>query len=93
MVVTNKKATSILLGFIVLIGQMQNAFAEMMQKGRTKLKVLANLYHQNSNDGAQVVDNFDLRSPFDKSIDKVRTNKRSAASNEYPLVIPIHRSS
>ena len=58
MVVTNKKATSILLGFIVLIGQMQNAFAEMMQKGRTKLKVLANLYHQNSNDGAQVVDNF-----------------------------------
>src|SRR5690606_4755887 len=33
------------------------ALAEMMQKGRTKAKVLGNFYHQNSNDGAQVIDN------------------------------------
>lgn len=42
----------ILLVFLV----MQNAFAEMMEKGKTKVKKVFNLYHQNSNDGRQVVD-------------------------------------
>ena len=42
----------ILLAFLAL----QNAFAEMMEKGKTKVKKVFNLYHQNSNDGRQVVD-------------------------------------
>ena len=42
----------IFLAFITL----QNAFAEMMEKGRTRVKKVFNLYHQNSNDGRQVVD-------------------------------------
>lgn len=60
MVATNKhklKLFHILVCFLVVIGQIENAFAEMMQKGKTKTKFLANIYHQNSNDGAQVVDN------------------------------------
>ena len=32
-------------------------FAEMMEKGRTKVKKVFNIYHQNSNDGRQVYDN------------------------------------
>lgn len=35
----------------------QSAFAEMMEKGKTKLKTVFNIYHQNSNDGNQVADN------------------------------------
>lgn len=42
----------ILLAFLAL----QNAFAEMMEKGKTKVKKVFNLYHQNSNNGRQVVD-------------------------------------
>lgn len=42
----------ILLAFFAL----QNAFGEMMEKGKTKVKKVFNLYHQNSNDGRQVVD-------------------------------------
>lgn len=42
----------ILLAFLAL----QNAFAEMMDKGKTKVKKVLNIYHQNSNDGRQVVD-------------------------------------
>lgn len=34
-----------------------NAFAEMMEKGKTKLKTVFNLYHQNSDNGNQVMDN------------------------------------
>ncbi len=57
MAVINRKFTYILIGLIVIASQIQTAMAEMMQKGRTKFKFLANIYHQNSNDGAQVVDN------------------------------------
>jgi hypothetical protein len=40
------------LAFLAL----HSVFAEMMEKGRTKVKTVFNLYHQNSNDGNQVVD-------------------------------------
>lgn len=39
------------------IVSIQGVFAEMMEKGKTKLKTVFNIYHQNSNDGNQVVDN------------------------------------
>ena len=53
---TNKylKAFHSILFFILAL---QNTFAEMMEKGKTKVKTIFNLYHQNSNDGRQVVDN------------------------------------
>lgn len=36
---------------------LQNAFAEMMEKGKTKVKTLLNVYSQNSKSGKQVLDN------------------------------------
>lgn len=42
----------ILLAFLTV----QNAFAEMMEKGKTRVKKVFNLYHQNSSDGRQVID-------------------------------------
>ena len=42
----------ILLTFLA----MQSIFAEMMEKGKTRVKKVFNLYHQNSNDGRQVID-------------------------------------
>lgn len=47
----------IILGLAILCLGIKDAMAEMMAKGRTKFKFLANIYHQNSNDGAQVADN------------------------------------
>lgn len=43
--------------FLLFTLVIQNVFAEMMEKGMTKVKTVFNLYHQNSNDGKQVVDN------------------------------------
>lgn len=42
---------------LVLISSFRNSMAEMMQKGRTKVKTVFNFYHQNSDDGDQVIDN------------------------------------
>ncbi|MCY4523352.1 MAG: DUF3570 domain-containing protein [Halobacteriovoraceae bacterium] len=47
----------ILLSLFLLFNSIQNVFAEMMTKGKTKFKFLLNLYHQNSTDGRQVFDN------------------------------------
>lgn len=35
---------------------LHNAFADMIEKGKTKVKTVFNLYHQNSNNGNQVAD-------------------------------------
>ena len=51
------KLKKILLGFFLLFDSIQNSFAQMMEKGRTKIKTLLNFYHQNSTDGKQVFDN------------------------------------
>lgn len=47
------------LGFsiLVLLLSVQNAFALMMEKGKTKVKTLFNFYSQNSKTGKQVLDN------------------------------------
>lgn len=55
MVVTNKKPTALVA--IASLSSPFNAFAEMLEKGRTKLKTVFNLYHQNSDNGNQVFDN------------------------------------
>ncbi len=47
----------LVLGLLLALGLIQNAFSEMMEKGRTKFKLLFNTYHQNSDDGEQVFDN------------------------------------
>tara|TARA_R110002072_G_scaffold1989_2_gene16375 strand:- start:89068 stop:90231 length:1164 start_codon:yes stop_codon:yes gene_type:complete len=54
-VVTNYK--KIIFSILILLSSVQNIFAEMMEEGRTKFKLLFNLYHQNSDDGKQVYDN------------------------------------
>lgn len=53
-VTRTKKA---ILSFFLILTSIQNVFADMMAKGRTKFKLLFNLYHQNSDDGEQVFDN------------------------------------
>ncbi|MCF8059325.1 MAG: DUF3570 domain-containing protein [Bacteriovoracaceae bacterium] len=52
-----KKTIKILHSFLFFILALQNTFAEMMEAGKTKIKTIFNLYHQNSNDGNQVADN------------------------------------
>jgi hypothetical protein len=52
-----KKTIKVLQTLLLFALALQNTFAEMMAKGRTKLKTVFNLYHQNSNDGNQVADN------------------------------------
>ncbi len=42
---------------VVFFGGMRSALAEMMEKGKSRVKTVFNLYHQNSNDGHQIVDN------------------------------------
>lgn len=55
MVATNFK--KYLITFFLLIISVQNAFADMMEKGKTKIKTLFNIYSQNSKSGKQVFDN------------------------------------
>ncbi len=45
------------LSLLMLLLSLQNAFAEMMEKGKTKVKTLLNVYQQNSKAGKQVFDN------------------------------------
>lgn len=56
MVVT-RKLEKFFHGLLLSVLSLTNAFAEMMEAGKTKVKTVFNLYHQNSNDGNQVVDN------------------------------------
>lgn len=51
----NFKKISILI--LALLSGIQNLFAEMMEKGKTKVTSVFNFYHQNSNNGGQVIDN------------------------------------
>lgn len=51
------KLQRILLGLVLLALSIQSAFAEMMGKGKTKVKTLLNVYSQNSKTGKQVLDN------------------------------------
>lgn len=51
------KSQKILLTFFLLILSIESAFAEMMEKGKTKVKTLLNVYTQNSKSGKQVLDN------------------------------------
>ena len=48
------KKTGYVLFFLSLT--LQNAFSEIMAKGRTKFKLLMNLYHQNGDEARQVYD-------------------------------------
>lgn len=47
----------VLISLSLLFIQMQKAFAEMIAKGRTKVKTVFNFYHQNGDEGKQVFDN------------------------------------
>ncbi len=47
----------ILLSFVLILLSIQSVFAEMMEKGKTKVKTLLNIYSQKSKSGKQVFDN------------------------------------
>ncbi|MFG1505020.1 DUF3570 domain-containing protein [Halobacteriovorax sp. ZH5_bin.2] len=51
------KYKRLLFSFLLILVSTKNTFAEMMADGKTKFKLLFNLYHQNSDDGNQVYDN------------------------------------
>lgn len=58
------KFQKILFSFIMLILSVQSAFAEMMEKGKTRVKTLLNIYAQDGHSGRQVLDesgNEDVR--------------------------------
>ena len=55
--VTKSKTKIVLLSLTSFISLIQNTFAEMMEKGKTKVTSVFNFYHQNSNNGGQVIDN------------------------------------
>ncbi len=46
----------VLFGSILLFLATKNTFAEMMESGKTKFKLLFNIYHQNGDEGNQVYD-------------------------------------
>lgn len=51
------KFQRVLWSLLMLLLSMQNAFAEMMERGKTKVKTLLNVYSQSSKNGKQVLDN------------------------------------
>ncbi len=51
------KLQRILLSTFLVVLSIQSAFAEMMEKGKTKVKTLLNVYTQKSSTGKQVLDN------------------------------------
>ncbi len=55
--VTRSKFKVTVLSLTSFIAFLQNSFAEMMEKGKTKVTSVFNFYHQNSNNGGQVIDN------------------------------------
>jgi hypothetical protein len=56
-VVVVTKFQRILFTILLLTLSIQNAFAEMMEKGKTRVKTLFNAYLQDSKSGKQVIDN------------------------------------
>jgi hypothetical protein len=55
-VAVTDKLKKILFSLVILFANLGQAFAEMMEKGKTKVKTVFNFFHQNSNDGKQVFD-------------------------------------
>ncbi len=51
------KTQRVLITLLLFVCSVQNAFAEMMEKGKTKIKTLLNVYSQSSKSGKQVLDN------------------------------------
>lgn len=51
------KFQRVFLTIMMIVLSLQNAFAEMMEKGKTKVKTLLNVYSQSSKTGKQVLDN------------------------------------
>lgn len=51
------KFKRIVLTILLLVLSVQTAFAQMMEKGKTKVKTLLNVYNQKSSTGKQVLDN------------------------------------
>lgn len=51
------KFSRILFSLLLILISIQSAFAEMMSKGKTKVKTLLNAYSQSSSTGKQVIDN------------------------------------
>lgn len=47
----------LILSLVMILISIQSAFAEMMQKGKSRVKTLLNVYSQNSKSGKQVLDN------------------------------------
>lgn len=56
-VVVTKRFRHILLSLIILFSHIQKVMAEMMEKGKTKVKTVYNIYQQSGNGGKQVFDN------------------------------------
>jgi len=56
-VVVIKPSKKIILPLLASFTNIHQVFAEMMEKGKTRVKTVLNIYHQNSNDGQQVFDN------------------------------------
>ncbi len=55
--VTKNRIKFLLLSLTSFFTLIQNTLAEMMEKGKTKVTSVFNFYHQNSNNGGQVIDN------------------------------------
>jgi len=55
--VTKSRLNLIILSLTSLVSTVQNTFAEMMEKGKTRVTSVFNFYHQNSDNGGQVIDN------------------------------------
>jgi len=55
--VTRQRIKFFLVSLLSFFSTLHHALAEMMEKGKSKVTTVFNFYHQNSNNGGQVVDN------------------------------------
>lgn len=51
------KLKKITFSILLILTSTRSVFAEMIEKGKSKFKLLFNIYHQNGDDGKQVFDN------------------------------------
>lgn len=58
------KFQRILFTILFILTSIQSTFAEMMEKGKTRVKTLLNAYTQKSNSGKQVIDNSGIEDVF-----------------------------
>ncbi|MAF78211.1 MAG: hypothetical protein CME60_08610 [Halobacteriovoraceae bacterium] len=56
-VTSSKKWRLLFFTSLSAFSNIQNTFAEMLEKGKTKITSVFNFYHQNSDNGGQVIDN------------------------------------